>query len=441
MSACLLLLFLLCPLPACADDLLSSWHDALAFDAQYASARAARDAGIEKLPQARAGLLPTVSFVASSAENRQSSQLRMQDASQLSTKYNNGGWTVQLTQPVFRWQNWTTYMQGELAAAAAEMHFVQAEQELILRLTRAYFDVLLSQETLSTVQAQKQAITEQLTAAKRSFELGAAAITDAREAQSRYDLAVAQEIEALSDLKVKHRVLRAITGKEAGFLNGLHDHSTLISPQPDDADAWVERAAADNISVQLERNALESAKREVEKQRAGHLPTLDLVVTRSSAGQGRNLTLGSIQPGFDNDSTAVALQLSMPIFSGGAMTSKERESAAMQVKAWSDLDDARQKAMLDAETAFLGVTTGVSQVKAYEAAVISSQASLDSNQKAFRVGLRINIDVLNAQSQFYDTKQKLTKARLDTLFSLLKLKTAVGALGEDDVRAVNSLLE
>lgn len=200
-------------------------------------------------------------------------------------------------------------------------------------------------------------------------------------------------------------------------------------------------AKTGNLHVQLGQNTLEIATREIEKQRAGHLPTLDLVISRGSNHQGKNLTLGSVQPGFDTTSNAAMLQLQVPIFSGGGILSKGREAVAQREKALAELDNVRRKAALEAEEAYLGVFSGLAETKAYEAAVLSSQSSLDSNRVAFRVGLRINIDVLNAQRQLYDTRQQLTRARVDTLLSMLKLKAAAGSLGEEDIAAVNALLE
>ena len=412
-----------------ALDLLSAWREALSYDAQYTAARATRDAGLEQLPQGRAGLLPTVSINASTASNFQESQLRSHGAPQLSTRYRSNSWTVQLSQPVFRWQNWVNYTQAELAVAAAELQWVYAGQDLILRVAQAYFDILVAQDALTTAKSQKQAIGEQLEAAKKNFTHGNASITDIHEAQSRFDLVNAQEISARSQLRLRKKVLRVLTGKE------VDDIKTLRPEQ------WITMAKTGNLHVQLGQNTLEIATREIEKQRAGHLPTLDLVISRGSNHQGKNLTLGSVQPGFDTTSNAAMLQLQVPIFSGGGILSKGREAVAQREKALAELDNVRRKAALEAEEAYLGVFSGLAETKAYEAAVLSSQSSLDSNRVAFRVGLRINIDVLNAQRQLYDTRQQLTRARVDTLLSMLKLKAAAGSLGEEDIAAVNALLE
>ena len=417
-------------------DLMAVYRDALAYDAQYASARSALDAGREKLPQGRSGLLPTIGLGASTTWNDVDTTRRISGATETNSRYNSNGWTVTLTQPLFRWQNWVAYTQSELAVMQAEAQFGLARQELIVRAAQAYFDVLLAQDTLATAKAQKVAIAEQLESAKRNFEVGTATITDSHEAQARYDLTSAQEIAADNDLTVKRQVLRSVIGKEPAGLKNLKPGLQMARPQPDDINKWVEMAESASASVQIYQALFEIATREVEKQRAGHYPTLDLVATNGRSGAG-----GGTTGGFDSKSGTIGLQLSIPIFAGGAVMSKDREAVALKEKAGADLENARRTAALNARQAYLGVSSGLAQVKAYEAALTSSQSALDSNKLGYEVGVRINIDVLNAQSQLYDTRQKLAKARLDTLAALLKLKASAGSLGEDDVAAINALLD
>jgi len=419
-------------------DLMAVYRDAVAYDAQYASARASLEAGREKLPQGRTGLLPTVGLAASTTWNDVDTTRRVAGATETNTRYNNNGWTVTLSQPLFRWQNWIAYTQSELAVAQAEAQFGLARQDLIVRAAQAYFDVLLAQDTLATAQAQKVAIAEQLESAKRNFEVGTATITDTHEAQARYDLTSAQEIAADNDLSGKRQALRAVIGKEPEGLKNLRPGVQLVRPQPDDINKWVEMAESASASVQIYQALYEIATREVEKQRAGHYPTLDLVATRGRSSATNSSTLGF---GSDSNSSTIGLQLSIPIFAGGGAVSKDREAVALKEKASADLENARRNAALNARQAYLGVSSGMAQVRAYEAALTSSQSALDSNKLGYEVGVRINIDVLNAQSQLFDTRQKLAKARLDTLAALLKLKAAAGSLGEDDVAAINALLD
>ena len=427
---------------AWGGDLLSAYRDAMAYDAQYAAAKASLDAGREKAPQGLAGLLPTVSMSANTNWNDASVSRRTEPpGASLPYQYNSNAWTVSLSQPLFRWQNWETYNQSELLVAQAYAQFASAHQDLIVRVSQSYFDVLLAFEAVATAQAQKAAIAEQLEAAKRNFEVGTATITDTHEAQARYDLAVAAEIAAQSDLVVKQQVLRVVTGKEETALKSLRTGVAIPAPQPGDMNAWVQSAETGNFNVQAGQAAFEIATREIGKQRAGHYPTLDLVASRGHSSQTQSLAIGAVLPGSDTNTTTIGLQLAIPIYAGGGVASKEREAAALKEKASADLDNARRIAALQARQAYLGVTAGLSQVKAYEAALTSSQSALDSNKLGYEVGVRINIDVLNAQGQLYDTRQKLAKARLDTLAAQLKLKAAIGMLGENDVAAINALLE
>ena len=421
-----------------AADLRSVYQDALAHDAQYAAAQAALQAGREKLPQGRAGLLPSIALSANSTWNETDITRQVAGASAVPINYNTNGWSLSLTQPLFRWQNWVTYQQSELSVALAEAQFEAARMDLVLRSAQAYFDVLLAEHTLTTAQAQKAAIGEQLAAAKKNFEVGTATITDTHEAQARLDLTEAQLIVAVNALEVAKFTLQTLTGTSAEGLKPWRRQVTLSTPQPADMNAWVTLAESDATSVRIAQASHEIAQREVGKQRAGHYPTLDLVASRGHNALGYSATT---QSGLETESTAIGLQLSLPIFSGGTVSSKQREASALQNKASADLDAAKRGAALSARQAWLGVSSGLQQVRAYEAALTSSQSALASNQLGYEVGTRINIDVLNAQSQLYDTTQKLARARFDSLMALLRLKQAVGKLNEDDIVALNAHLE
>jgi len=309
---------------------------------------------------------------------------------------------------------------------------------LIVRVSQAYFDVLAAQDALASVQAQKAAITEQLAAAKRNFEVGTATITDTHEAQARFDLAIAQELAAQSELEIRRHALQQIIGKPAGELATLKPGVKLSAPTPADINKWVTSAEQQNFGVVSQQLALEVAQREIKKNRAGHYPTLDLVASRSRSNQtGSTLTA----TGGTSDSSSVGVQWTIPLFAGFAVTSKVRESIALEDKARSDLENARRTAAQGARQAFLGVNSGLAQVRALEAAEVSSNSALESNRLGYQVGVRINIDVLNAQQQLFTTRQNLAKARYDTLVNSLKLKSAAGTLKEEDLVQVNSLLK
>ena len=434
------LLLLLLPALACGADLLDAYRDALAYDSQLASARAALEAGQERLPQGRAGLLPSLGLSANTAKNESDYESRPSHGV-IPTRYNSNGWSVSLSQPLFRWQNWATYKQSELAVAQAEAQYAAARQDMLARVTQGYFDVLLAQETLAAAQSQRTAIAEQLALTKRGFEIGNSSLTDTQEAQARHDLATAQEIAAANDLLIKRRALKIITGKEPQQLKTLKPGVIISRPQPDDVEQWTRSAEQGSYAVHSAQAGYEIADREVGKQRAGHLPTLDLVATRGRNSQQTQNVAGVVYPGYDTNSSTVGLQLSLPLFTGGSVNSRDREAVALRDKARADLDNAKHQAALQALQAYLGVTSGLAQVQALEQGLVFSRSALASNRLNYEVGMRANIDVLNAQQQVYSTLRDLTKARFDTLAAQVRLKAAAGTLGDEDIAALNALLE
>ncbi len=414
------------------------YRDAKSYDAQYAGARQAYLAGQEKRPQGRAGLLPSLGLSASSTRTKM--DLESRDTALLPSferNYTTNVWTLTLTQPIYRPQNWAVYEEGDWQAKQAEAAFGQAGQDLILRVTKAYFDVLAAEDTLATVQAQKTAIAEQLAQAKRNFEVGTATITDTREAQARYDLVIAQEIVATNDLETKRGALAQLTGKHYAGLKPLRPEMQLSGPQPAELDPWMDLARRQSYAVQQQQAVAEVAQLEARRANRGHFPTLDFVATRGKTGQ----TGTAVSPvGSDITSTTVGLQLSLPIYQGGVVSSREREAAALMEKAREDLDQAKRNAALAAQQAYLGTRAGLAQVAALEQALRSSQSALESNQLGYQVGVRINIDVLNAQQQLYATKRDLAVARYNAITQLLQLKAAAASLTEKDLEEINQVL-
>ena len=416
---------------ALAADLMQVYRDALANDAKFSAARAQYEAGQEKVVQGRAGLLPQIGLGADTTWN--DTNLKPKGGVSNDYTYNSNGYGVQLTQPLFRWQNWVQFKQGELHTALADTQFGIARQDLVLRVAEAYFNVLNAQDALDAVTQLRTAAAEQLELAKTSFEVGTVTITDVHEAQSRFDLASAQEIAAQNQLEVARQTLAQVIGKQPEPLAGLREGVALQRPQPENIADWVAAAESGSFGVQAQQLAREIAAREVERARAGHLPTVDIV-----ASHGVN---NRPQPSTDrSEATTIGLQLNVPLYAGGRVSSVSREAAALRMKADADLEDARRSAALAARQSWLGVTSGMAQVKALEAARVSSLSALEANKLGYEVGVRINIDVLNAQTQLADTLQQLSRARYDTLLAQLRLKAAAGTLGEDDVAAINALL-
>jgi outer membrane protein len=425
-------------LPALAEDLVQVYRDAQRYDAVYSAARFTLEAGREKLPQARAGLLPSLNLSANATRTRIESESRDPAVTPSFTRYpNSTGYTLTLSQPVYRTQNYTQLNQAEYQVKQAEATFGQAGQDLAVRVAQAYFDVLAAQDTLTLVGAQKAAISEQLAQAKRNFEVGTATITDTHEAQARYDLVVSQEIAAQNDLENRRQSLQLITGKDYGRLVPLRGDVRLAPPNPGQMESWVELAEKQSYPVQIQQALAEVAQLEMKRASGGHWPTIDLVAT-----YGQNADTGSSTStvGRDTNTSTIGLQLAVPLYSGGAVNSREREAAANFNKTREDLQNARRSAAIDARRNFLSVMSGISQVGALEQALVSSQSALDSNRLGYEVGVRINIDVLNAQQQLYSTERDLAVARYNTITNYLRLKAAAGSLREDDLEEVNRAL-
>ena len=427
---------LIAAFPVHALDLLGAYQLAKQNDPVFAASRAELDAGLEALPQGRALLLPVINGEANT--NINDTENRTLD---IDRRFNSNGWSITLTQPVFRWQNLMQYRQAEYQVNQAEAQFGQATQDLVVRVAEAYFNALAAQDNLEFVRADKKAISEQLAQAKRNFEVGTATITDTNEAQARFDLATAQEIAAENAVEVTRRSLEQIIGPIPDHLAPLRSELQLAPPQPAQMSEWVNAALSGNFGVRANQAAYEIAMREVQVQRAGHYPTVDAVAsyqdgTTLSGGAGASLAAGRTK----SSATIVGLQLNVPLYAGGSVSSRTREAVALRERARNNFEAARRSAEFNARQSFLNVTNGRAQVQALEQALVSSETALESNRVGYEVGVRINLDVLDAQQQVFETKRDLARARYDTILNGLRLGAAAGTLSEEEVRAVNQLL-
>ena len=415
-------------LGAPAADLLDIYRAAQTQDAVFAGARAAQQAGQEKLTQGRALLMPSVNLNANTTYNDV-------NAPYGASRYNNHGYGVSVVQPLFREQNWAAYNQSELQVAITDAQFRGAQQDVILRSAQAYFDVLIAQDTVQLNAAQKAAIAQQLEQAKRNFEVGTATITDTYEAQARYDLILAQELAAANELELKRRDLQQlINAAEVPALNMLGAGFNPVAPEPAEVQKWVDDAQRNNVQVVSAEAAYQLAEQEVARSRGGHLPTVDLIGNYAKNTGCTFTTCG------DTRSTSVGVQLSMPLFQGGAIQSKWREAEANREKAKQDLESARRNVALQARQAYLGVASGIAQVQALQQALKSSESLLEASKLGQEVGVRTSLDVLNAQQQLFSTRRDLYQAQYNYLVSHLRLKAAAGNLLEADLERVNQAL-
>jgi outer membrane protein len=423
---------LLAASPAWSVDLLNLYRDALASDPVYQSARAQYLANIERLPQARAGYLPVVGGSASIFRN----WVSRDGGPDLS--YTTKSYAVTLSQPVFRMQNWIAIGQARQQVLQAEAIVANAAQDLALRVGQAYFDVLLAQDNVALSGTQKAAIDQQLAQAKRNFEVGTATIVDTLEAQARYDQSVAKEIADRNDLEVKRRALQQLLGKVPDALSPLREPLLLAEPQPNDIERWVSTAAESSFQIAVARANYEIAQQEVARQRAGHLPTVDL-----TGSLGRSDSPTNINAPFQGpvvDSSSIGLTLSVPIFNGGLTQSRVREALALRSRAEQDLENTQRGVAQQVRASYLNVTSGIAQVRALEQALVSTQSQLDSTILGRDVGVRTSVDVLNAQQQVFQTRRDLQQARYNYLLNTLRLKSAAGQLDEPDVQEVNRAL-
>jgi len=417
--------------PAVAADLLNVYRDALVSDPVYQAARAQYQAGLEKLPQARAGYLPFASLSGSSYRNRIDSD----DPPDLN--YNTQSYSVNATQPLFRWQNWVAITQAEQQILQTEATFATSKQDLIVRVAQAYFDVLLAQDNVALSDAQKRSISEQLAQAKRNFEVGTSTIVDTLEAQARFDQAVAKEIADQNDLQVKRRALQQLVGKPADLLTPLREKLPLAEPRPNNIEDWVKTAGAASFSVAIARAAYEIARQEVDRARAGHYPTVDLSASYQRSRSPDSFTgIGNVT----RNSGAVGVVVGVPLFAGGATQSRVREALALRDKGEQDLENTQRTVAQLVRQNFLNVTSGIAQVRALEQALASTQSQLDSTILGRDVGVRTSVDVLNAQQQVFQTRRDLQQARYLYLMSTLRLKAATGTLAEPDLEETNRAL-
>lgn len=430
--------FLTGSLSARAADLLDMYRLALRNDPTFEVARYTLKAAREKYPQAVAGLLPTVN--ASGANNLTSAQNQYSNAQAVDRRVHAWNWSLQLTQPLIRMQNLYAYDEARVTLEQAQSQYLLAEQNLILRITQAYFGVLASREGIKVAEAEITATAEQLELARRGFEKGVVAITDVHDGQSRLDLARSHRVAARSELDAKSAELGKIVDEVPEQLAALDPAVTIPLPQPDEPQPWINRARADHPAVLAAQSGLLAAESAVGKARAEHIPTLDLV-----ASYGENYATGSTVIPSDFASRGhtrqAGIQFNVPLFAGGATSSRVGEAVANKYRAGAELEVARRQATTDARMAFAGVVNGLAQITALMSAIESGQSAIDGNRAGYKLGIYSNINVLNAEQQYYTTRRDLINARYETLLHALKLKAAAGILGEADVLGTNALLK
>ena len=422
-----------------AQSLFELYEAARGFDAPYLAARAAADSAVYRAESAHGTRRPQVGLTASASRDTLDSP-GGGDSTTKSASVGLGG-----SQILFNRANDVTVAQADKGVEAAKADVEAAEQDLIVRVAQAYFDVLAAQDTLATAQANKAAIAEQLASAKRNFEVGTATITDTREAQARFDLATAQELQADNDLRTKRIALDTLVGRAGVGPRPLAAPINLDPLLTGTVEEWV-TPTEQAPTVRRARVAYDVAKLETDKARAGNLPTVDLAGNygKGHASSNGNTSVGGTLVPFNTSgpstSSSIGVTLKLPLFTGGSVQNRIKETLQLEEQARNNLDAARRGTAQTTRVAYFGVQSLQAQVKALEAAESSSLLALEATQLGYKVGVRVNLDVLNAQTQLFTTRRDLAKARYDVLVNSLKLRQASGVLKADDVLAVNQLL-
>lgn len=420
------------PMPATAANLSEIYALARDNDAQLAAARGAAKAGAERSVQGRAGLLPQVALTGNLRQNRDRSTAYPDHIG-----YESSAVGVSLTQPLLRRANWHNYEQGQMQSRLAEQQLMQAEQALRLRVAQGYFGVLQAEDALATLGGQKEAFAQQLAQAKRAYEVGLSPITDVSEAQSRFDLTLAQEIAAKNELELRRSTLEKSIRRELPPLDMLDPAARVDLLTPEQLAAVRDAAAQQSLQVAAGITAEEIARLEISKQSAAHYPTIDLV---ASASRNKNTNVGAFG-GTDTYPKSIGIEVNVPIYQGGIVDSRTREAAANLARAQSELEELRRQAALDARQAMLGVQSGAALTQALTQAVSSSDTQVRATRRGFEVGVRSRVDVLNAEQQLFTTRRDLSAARYQTLVAQMQLRAAAGTLSDEDLRTLDRLLK
>ncbi len=420
-----------------SESLLDIYQQALAHDPTLASALSANQAAQEIIEQGKALYRPTINFNAET--NAVQSDIRYISSTRDPSKSNfeNYKYGVDARQPIYRKQNLIQIEQAATQVSQADKQLHLSQQTLILRTTQAYFDVLIAQDKIDLIDAQKTAISSQLEQAKANFQVGTVTITDVNEAQARYDLTVAQEIAAVNEYQIAKHLLQAITGQFPPKLASVKaDIKTNNLAQS--MDSWLEVAAQNNLNIQIQQDIAKYSEQEIERSKAGHLPTLDAVASYTDSYA--NGSASAFSTGNELKTGAIGLQLQIPLYQGGATSSLVRQAALNKQKAQDDVEIARRQTELDTQRAYLNLSTTIAQVKALDQALISSQSQLDSTKLGYEVGVRTTVDVLNAQQQLFSAKRDLLQARYNYLVNIIRLKAASGVVAEADLLDINQQL-
>ncbi|MCW9025538.1 MAG: TolC family outer membrane protein [Gammaproteobacteria bacterium] len=418
-----------------AEDLQQVYEQALDNDPEFLGSLHTQNAAKESLAQAKSSYLPNILLDVEHIETTQdviSSDNTVYQSGQ--TSFPTNSYTLKLTQPLFQWSSIVRIRQAEVESKRAEVEYFNARQDMILRVTERYLGVLAAQDQYSFSQAEKNAVKRQLTLANTRHRMGLARITDKLDAEARFALVDSTTIENRFALEDAYQILAESTGSTVAKLATLKTGIELQRPDPESLQEWIDRATSSNPDLIIQRHAVEIARHENDRQRAGHLPTVELVARQNYRDTDGTLFGG----GSEVKNRDLLLRLSVPIYEGGYTSSRSRESAALFSKSRQDLEQTKRQVTRETTSAYYGVISAISKVQALKRALISQERALDAKRKGFKSGLNTNIQVLDAERDFYLAKKDYAQSRYDYLLNSLRLKKVTGSLVEQDLLAINS---
>ncbi len=419
------------------QGLLDIYQKAVDKDPVLAAAEYAANAGKEKTYQGRALLLPKINASANVSYNYSKDVYDSQLFPDRSTTSDSRNVALQASQTIFNAADFKAYSQSKLVSQQSEIQLQLAEQNLILRVSQAYFDVLSANENLQVAIAQSKAFKESLERAKLTFRVGTATKTDKLEAQARYDLARASEISANNQLAIAKQALASIIGEVPAELKQLKENAKLVKLKSNDIQHWVDLALQKNLQLLLVNSGFDISKLELQKLKNDRLPTLSLVANASNTKQYLSFT----NKNAFYTKASVGLQLAMPIYTGGLVTSRIKEAENLKMQQQQNKINTQRQVILQTQQAYLNSYNGLQQVEALKLAMESSNSALEATEKGVEVGVRTNLDLLDSQQQLFSTERDYNVAKYNYLLSLLNLKAAAGTLGMKDIESMDTLLQ
>jgi len=416
-----------------AEDLLQVYALSLNSDPQLLAEAASKRATAELDEQALANFLPQVDLSANNGRVKQDTSAQSFGGKQ---DYNSHGYSLSITQPVFRKQNFVQQVQADIAIESAEASYQVKEQDLIIRVAEDYFDLLGEKDDLSFSVAEREAIALQLEQTNQRFDVGMVTITDVAESQAAFDLANASVIDAENEVANSKERLRETSGRYIDDLATLQIESPLVSPDPQDINQWTELALTQNPSLSVVRSDIENAQQNIALQKSDHYPSLDLVGQKSYSSQSDTSFGGSSKTHQDS----ISLQFSLPIYSGGSVNSRSREAGHRLDQAMQNEEQQRRAVKRQTREAYNSVMSGISRVKALKQAVVSSEKALESTEAGYEVGTRTTVDVLNVRRELFSARRDYSRSRYDYIVNILRLKQAAGTVSVDDLTRINQWL-